>query len=173
MTAVPPEPDARAALRLAVLDDWEGAAGDFVDWRAAVPGADVTLFTDHLSGTDELIARLAPFDAVLLMRERTPVRAPLLKALPKLRLVVTTGMRNRVLDVAAAAEAGVLVCGTRGLQWAAPELTWSLILATARLAAPSAASSNSTWWPATAATWAMPAPIVPAPTTPIGALVMR
>jgi phosphoglycerate dehydrogenase-like enzyme len=146
VTAVPPEPDARAALRLAVLDDWEGAAGDFVDWRAAVPGADVTLFTDHLSGTDELIARLAPFDAVLLMRERTPVRAPLLKALPKLRLVVTTGMRNRVLDVAAAAEAGVLVCGTRGLQWAAPELTWSLILALARNLPAADASMHAGRW---------------------------
>ena len=136
----------RATLRLAVLDDWEGAAADFVDWRTALPEADVTLFTDHLSGTDELIARLAPFDAVLLMRERTPVQAPLLKALPKLRLVVTTGMRNRALDVAAAAEAGVLVCGTRGLRWAAPELTWSLILALARNIPAADASMHAGRW---------------------------
>jgi phosphoglycerate dehydrogenase-like enzyme len=146
VTAISTGPGDRAALRLAVLDDWEGAAGDFVDWRTAIPGADVTLFTDHLSGIDELVERLAPFDAVMLMRERTPVQAPLLKALPKLRLIVTTGMRNRALDIAAAAEAGVLVCGTRGLQWAAPELTWSLILALARNIPAADASMHAGRW---------------------------
>jgi len=133
-------------FRLAVLDDWEGASGDFVDWRAEVPGADVTVFTDHLSDTDALIARLAPFDAVMLMRERTPVQAPLLKALPRLRLIVTTGMRNRALDIAAAADAGVLVCGTRGLRWAAPELTWALILALARNIPAADASMHAGEW---------------------------
>jgi phosphoglycerate dehydrogenase-like enzyme len=136
----------RAALRLAVLDDWESAASDFVDWRTAIPEADVTLFTDHLSGIDELVERLAPFDAVMLMRERTPIQAPLIKALPKLRLIVTTGMRNRSLDIAAAAEAGVVVCGTRGLQWAAPELAWSLILALARNIPAADASMHAGRW---------------------------
>jgi phosphoglycerate dehydrogenase-like enzyme len=120
------------ALRLAVLDDWEGAAGDFVDWRAELPEAEVTVFTDHVGDEGELAGRLAPFDAVMLMRERTPVTAALLRSLPKLRLIVTTGMRNRALDLDAAARLGVLVCGTQGLQWAAPELTWALILSLAR-----------------------------------------
>lgn len=146
MTTTPTEPGSGAALRLAVLDDWEGAADDFVDWAADVPGAEVTVFTDHLSGTGELIARLAPFDAVMLMRERTPVQAPLLNALPKLRLIVTTGMRNRALDLTAAADAGVLVCGTQGLQWAAPELTWSLILALARNIPAADASMHAGRW---------------------------
>lgn len=132
MTARASSANRGPVLRLAILDDWEGAARDFVDWPAQVPEAEVTVFTDHLADADELAARLAPFDAIMLMRERTPVAAPLLRELPKLRLIVTTGMRNRALDVAAAGELGVLVCGTQGLQWAAPELTWSLILALAR-----------------------------------------
>jgi phosphoglycerate dehydrogenase-like enzyme len=130
VTAV--DPARGTVLRLAVLDDWEGAAGDFVDWRAELPEAEVTVFTDHLDDEAELAERLAPFDAVMLMRERTPVTAALLRSLPKLRLIVTTGMRNRALDLDAAAGLGVLVCGTQGLQWAAPELTWALILALAR-----------------------------------------
>jgi phosphoglycerate dehydrogenase-like enzyme len=146
VTGISTGPGERAALRLAVLDDWEAAAGDYVDWRAEVPGADVTVFTDHLSDIDELTERLAPFDAVMLMRERTLVQAPLLKALPKLRLIVTTGMRNRSLDIAAAAEAGVLVCGTRGLRWAAPELTWALIFALARNIPAADASMHAGRW---------------------------
>jgi phosphoglycerate dehydrogenase-like enzyme len=132
MTARAPSASRGTVLRLAVLDDWEGAAADFADWRAELPEVEVTVFTDHLTDAVELAARLAPFDAVMLMRERTPVAAPLLEALPKLRLIVTTGMRNRALDVTAAAGRGVLVCGTQGLQWAAPELTWALILALVR-----------------------------------------
>jgi phosphoglycerate dehydrogenase-like enzyme len=146
MTAQALSGNSGAVLRLAVLDDWEGAAGDFVDWRAEVPEAEVTVFTDHLTDAGELAGRLAPFDAVMLMRERTQVAAPLLRALPKLRLIVTTGMRNRALDVAAAAELGVLVCGTQGLQWAAPELTWALILALARNIPGAAASMRAGRW---------------------------
>jgi phosphoglycerate dehydrogenase-like enzyme len=135
-------------LRLAVLDDWEGAARDFVDWGAEIPEAEVAVFTDHLTGMEELTARLAPFDALMLMRERTPMHAALLKALPKLRLIVTTGMRNRALDLDAATGLGVLVCGTRGLRWAAPELTWSLILALARnIPRADASMRNGRWEP--------------------------
>lgn len=146
MTAQMPSASRGPVLRLAVLDDWEGAAGDFVDWRAELPEAEVTVFTDHLTDTDGLTARLASFNAVMLMRERTPVTAPLLRALPKLRLIVTTGMRNRALDVAAAADRGVLVCGTQGLQWAAPELTWALILALVRNIPPADASMRAGRW---------------------------
>jgi phosphoglycerate dehydrogenase-like enzyme len=146
VTGISGWPADRAPLRLAVLDDWEDVSGGYVDWQAEAPGADVTVFTDHLSDTDELIARLRPFDAVLLMRERTPVQAELLKALPGLRLIVTTGMRNRSLDIAAATDAGVLVCGTRGLRWAAPELTWALIFALARGIPAADASMHAGRW---------------------------
>ncbi len=142
----PPSAGRRTPLRLAVLDDWEHAAEEFVDWRAELPDAEVTVFTDHLADAGRLAARLAPFDAVMLMRERTPMDASLLRELPKLGLIVTTGMRNRVLDLAAAAERGVLVCGTQGLQWAAPELAWALILALARKIPQADASMRAGRW---------------------------
>jgi phosphoglycerate dehydrogenase-like enzyme len=124
--------DSGAAVRLAVLDDWEGVAEDLIDWPKALPEATISFFTDHLADPRELVQRLEPFDIVMVMRERTRLPAQMLWALPRLRLLVTTGMRNRVIDLDAAREAGVTVCGTQGLQWAAPELTWGLILAVAR-----------------------------------------
>ena len=133
-------------LRLAVLDDWEGAARDFVDWPGELPAVEVTIFTDHLARPRDLVERLAPFGAVMLMRERTPMPADVLAALPNLRLIVTTGMRNRALDVAAAAQHGVLVCGTQGLQSPTPELTWSLILALARRIPQADASMRAGRW---------------------------
>lgn len=142
MTASPEGP----RLRLAVLDDWEGAARDFVDWPAELPPVAVTIFTDHLASPRDLIERLMPFGAVMLMRERTPMPADVLAALPNLRLIVTTGMRNRVLDAAAASQHGVLVCGTQGLQSPTPELTWSLILALARRIPQADASMRAGSW---------------------------
>lgn len=133
-------------LRLAVLDDWESAASDFVDWQTELPSVAVTIFTDHVTNLGELVARLMPFHAVLLMRERTPMPGTVLSALPNLRLVITTGMRNRALDVAAATDCGMLVCGTQGLQWAAPELTWALILALARRVPQADASMRAGRW---------------------------
>ena len=141
-----------AAVRIAVLDDWEGVAADLVDWRAALPEAAVSIFTDHLSDPDELTLRLRPFDIVMLMRERTAMPANVLRALSRLRLIVTTGMRNHALDIDAAREHGVLVCGTQGLQWAAPELTWALILALARQIPRADTSMHSGRWEPTVGT---------------------
>jgi phosphoglycerate dehydrogenase-like enzyme len=76
--------------------------------------------------------RLADFDVVVAMRERTPFPRTLLDRLPRLRLLVTTGMRNAAIDLRAAADRGVLVCGTGGLPYPTAELTWALILALAR-----------------------------------------
>jgi phosphoglycerate dehydrogenase-like enzyme len=130
---------------MAVLDDWEHAAATAADW-SALPDVDVTIFTDHLADRAALVDRLRPFDIVLLMRERTPVSAELLAGLPGLRLLVTTGMRNRAVDIAAARARGVLVCGTDGLQWAAPELTWALIMALCRQVPKADASMRAGRW---------------------------
>lgn len=132
--------------RMAILDDWEGAAADLVDWPAELPHLAVEIFTDHAADLDTLAARLAPFDIVLLMRERTPVPRELLTRLPRLRLVVTTGMRNASIDLGAADERGVVVCGTPGLQWAAPELAWALIFALARQIPRADASMHAGRW---------------------------
>ncbi|HEY7200919.1 MAG TPA: D-2-hydroxyacid dehydrogenase family protein [Candidatus Dormibacteraeota bacterium] len=119
-------------IQLAVLDDYQRVAGRMADWAAVAPDAAVTFFPDHLADEDAVAARLAGFDAVVAMRERTPFPRSLLARLPRLRLLVTTGMRNASIDLAAATELGITVCGTAGSGTSTGELTWGLILALAR-----------------------------------------
>jgi phosphoglycerate dehydrogenase-like enzyme len=114
--------------RVAILDDYQNVARRMADWASLPAGTEVVVFADHLSGTDAVAKRLADFDAVVAMRERTPFPRALLERLPKLKLLVTTGMRNASIDVAAAIERGITVCGTAGLPYPTAELTWGLIL---------------------------------------------
>jgi phosphoglycerate dehydrogenase-like enzyme len=118
--------------RVAVLDDYQNAARGLADWGVLPDGAEVTVFTEHIADTDALVTALRPFDIVVAMRERTPFTASRLARLPSLRLLVTTGMRNASIDLAAARAHGVTVCGTRGSATDTAELTWGLILALAR-----------------------------------------
>jgi phosphoglycerate dehydrogenase-like enzyme len=117
-------------VSVAVLDDYQGVALSLAPWSSLE--ADVTVFRDHVAHDDALVARLAPFEVVVAMRERTPFDRERLARLPALRLLVTTGMANAAIDVSAAAELGVVVCGTGGLASSTVELTWALILAVAR-----------------------------------------
>lgn len=118
--------------KVAVLDDYQGVALEMADWSSLPDGVEVDVFSDHLSDEDEVAGRLRPYDAVVAMRERTPFRRGLLERLPNLRLLVTTGMRNASIDVGAANDNGVTVCGTNGLPYPTAELTWGLILALVR-----------------------------------------
>ncbi|SFL38621.1 D-2-hydroxyacid dehydrogenase family protein [Geodermatophilus ruber] len=118
--------------RIAVLDDYQAVAADFCDWTQLPEPAEVTYFADHLVDEDALVQRLEPFDIVVAMRERTPFPRSLLERLPNLRLLVTTGPRNAAIDVLAATERGITVCGTRSRASGPVELTWALILAVAR-----------------------------------------
>jgi phosphoglycerate dehydrogenase-like enzyme len=118
--------------RIAVLDDYQSVAADFTDWSELPEPAEVVEFHDHVDDEDALVARLEPFDVVLAMRERTAFPRSLLERLPNLRLLVTTGMRNKAIDIAAADERGITVCGTGSQATATAELTWGLILATLR-----------------------------------------
>ncbi len=119
-------------VRVAVLDDYQGVALDMAGWSALGPGAEVRVFRDHLKEEASVATRLAPFDAVVAMRERTPFFGTVLERLPALRLLVTTGMANASIDLEAATRLGIVVCGTRGLDYPTAELTWGLILAAAR-----------------------------------------
>ena len=119
-------------LRIAVLDDFQDISGRYADWSALPEPTEVTVFRDHLDDEDAVADRLAPFDVVVAMRERTPFPRSLLDRLPALRLLVTTGAKNASIDVGAATENGVVVCGTASLASGTPELTWALILAAAR-----------------------------------------
>jgi phosphoglycerate dehydrogenase-like enzyme len=119
-------------FRVALLDDYQGAALEMAEWGALGAGVDVEAFRDHLRDEPALLRRLAPFDAVVVMRERTPFPERVLAGLPRLRLLVTTGMANASIDVSAATRLGIVVAGTDGQASPTVELTWALILAAAR-----------------------------------------
>ena len=119
-------------IRVAILDDYQRVARQLADWGSLPAGSELSVFHDHLSDEAALAARLAPFEAIVAMRERTPFPRSLLSRLPELRLLVTTGMRNASIDLEAAAESRILVSGTDGLPYPTAELTWGLILALAR-----------------------------------------
>jgi len=133
-----------------VLDDYQGVALSMADWSPVADRVEVTAFTEHQADSEELVAALADVDIVVVMRERTPLPAPVFARLPRLRLVVTTGMRNSAIDLPAAAAHGVLVCGTASSPVPPTELTWALILGLARnLAAENAAFHAGGRWQST------------------------
>ena len=119
-------------MKLALLDDYHGVALQMADWGRLAGRVEVVSFDAPIADTSELKRRLAPFDAILAMRERTAFPRALLEQLPKLRLLITTGMWNASIDIAAAAELGIQVCGTRDVGHLTAELTLGLILALAR-----------------------------------------
>lgn len=119
--------------RLAVLDDYQRVAESYADWGMLRDrGVEVEFFHAPMADRAAVIAGLADFDAVVAMRERTAFDRAVLAALPRLRLLITTGMANASIDMDAAAAAGVTVCGTGGEAAGAPELTWALLLAALR-----------------------------------------
>jgi phosphoglycerate dehydrogenase-like enzyme len=119
-------------MRLAILDDYQGAALAMADWESLRPAVELRTFHNTLADEHALVERLRDFEIVVAMRERTSFRRSLLEQLPKLKLLITTGMRNAAIDVRAAAERGIVVAGTRSLPYPTAELTWALILALAR-----------------------------------------
>jgi phosphoglycerate dehydrogenase-like enzyme len=119
-------------IRVAILDDYQGVALRLADWQSLHPEAQMQAFSDHLDDRDALARRLHAFECVVLMRERTPFPRALFEKLPNLRLLVTAGMRNASIDLAAATERQVQVCGTEMLGYPTAELTWGLILALLR-----------------------------------------
>ena len=126
-----------------MLDDYQGAALAHADWS----GLDVTVLREHL---DDPADALAEAECVVIMRERTPFTAELFARLPRLRLLITSGMRNASIDLAAAKEHGVTVCGTGSAKTPPAELTWALILGLARhLAVENAAFHSGGPWQST------------------------
>lgn len=114
---------------VAILDDYQRVALSSADWSAVRERCDITVFDTPLP---DPVGALAPFDVVVAMRERTPFGAGVLAGLPRLRLLVTTGAANAAIDLDAAREHGVIVCGTGASAAAAPEHTWALLMALAR-----------------------------------------
>src|SRR6202012_3687171 len=124
-----------AMVKVAVLDDWQGVARGSADWSPLEQRADLVFFADAFQDEDDAARKLADFDIVLSMRERTPLPASLINRLPKLRMLGMTGARNASLDTAACTARGILVCNTSGgagSQAATAELALGLLLAAAR-----------------------------------------
>ena len=119
-------------MKVAVLDDYQEVALGMADWNSLPDDVQVVAFNEHWASSDALKERLKDFEIVVAMRERTPFDRELLADLPNLKLLITTGTRNASIDLCAATDLGILICGTGGSGYAAAELTWGLILALLR-----------------------------------------
>jgi phosphoglycerate dehydrogenase-like enzyme len=133
-------------IRIAILDDYQQVARTSADWSAVEARAELTVFHDHLHDHDALVQRLRPFDAVCVMRERTPLTASLIAALPRLRLIASTGAANASIDLQAAANHGIEVVHTGYSSAPTIEFTWAAILGLARDIAGEAASVRAGGW---------------------------
>jgi phosphoglycerate dehydrogenase-like enzyme len=119
-------------MRVAILDDYQNVALSMADWSQVAARAEITVFTDHLADQDAVVERLAPFDVVCVMRERTPLPRTVIERLPRLKMIASTGPFNASIDVAAAEERGIYISTTGGYVESTVELTWALILAAGR-----------------------------------------
>src|SRR6201987_5401682 len=127
--AMPSKPE---RFRIAVLDDYQNVALSLADWSVLDARASVTVFNDHLADPDAVVERLQPFDIICLMRGRTSMTRDIIERLPKLRMIASTGTRNAAIDLKAAEERGVQVVHTGYTSTPTIELTWALILGSAR-----------------------------------------
>ena len=118
--------------KLAILDDYQGIALELADWSVLPNNIEITVFRDTLADIESVAERLETFEILAAMRERTPFPRPLFEKLPNLKLLVTTGMRNGAIDMQAAADHGVTVCGTSGNTESTVEMIWALIQAVVR-----------------------------------------
>lgn len=131
------------SLKIAILDDYAEVARSFADWPAE---DEIQVFTRTITDPAELIRQLEPFDVICVMRERTPLPATILNALPRLKLIITSGARNLSIDVAAAEARGIPVCGTDSRASATAEFIMALILALTRRIVPEANSASAGGW---------------------------
>ncbi|MGB2332260.1 MAG: D-2-hydroxyacid dehydrogenase family protein [Litorivicinaceae bacterium] len=122
-------------MKIAILDDYFSRAQHYADWGSS-DDLNFTFFDSHVSDTHKLIEMLMPFDAVGLMRERTPFPKVIIDALPNLKLIVTSGKQNAAIDIEAASLRGITVCGTSSPGHATAEHAFMLIMMLCRQAIP-------------------------------------
>lgn len=133
-------------MKVAILDDFQNVALRLADWSAVARHAEITVFNDHVADPGAVVERLRPFDVVCVMRERTPLPRDVLQQLPKLKLIASTGPQNASIDMQAAAERGILVTATGYESTPTIELTWALILTSARHLVREASSIRQGGW---------------------------
>jgi phosphoglycerate dehydrogenase-like enzyme len=133
-------------MKVAILDDFQDVAMRLADWSDVFRRAEITVFNDHVADPAAVVERLRPFDVVCVMRERTPLSREILQQLPRLKLIASIGPRNASIDMRTAEERGILVTATGYESTPTIELTWALILASARHLTREAASLRSGGW---------------------------
>ena len=119
-------------LKVAILDDYQNIAKDFIDLKKLSSKYEFQVFNDPFENEDDAIEKLKEFEVLFIMRERTKITKKLIESLKKLKLIVTSGMRNKSIDLETAKKNKVLVTGTEINNNPTPELTWALILGLAR-----------------------------------------
>jgi D-3-phosphoglycerate dehydrogenase len=119
---------AMTRLRCAILDDYLNISLKLADWSKIEDRVDVTVFNQPFASQDSAVSALKDFEIILAMRERTPFPRAMFDQLPKLKLLITSGMRNAAIDMAAAKDKGVVVCGTNWPRDPTAALTMGLIL---------------------------------------------
>lgn len=133
-------------MKVAILDDYQNVALELADWSGVRRLAEITVFSDHLADPSAVVERLRPFDVVCVMRERTPLPSDILKQLPNLRLIASTGPRNASIDTQTATDLGIAVTATGYDATPTIEFAWSLILASMRGIDREAASLRAGGW---------------------------
>ena len=119
-------------MKVAILDDYQGIAEQLVDWSTFKDSCEIKVFNQPFENEDNAIENLKNFEALLIMRERTPMTKKLMDGCPKLRFIATSGMRNLGIDLEYAKSKGIIVSGSEGNKNPTAELTWALILGLAR-----------------------------------------
>jgi len=119
-------------LKVAILDDYQNVSQQFVDLKKLSGKYEIKIFSEPFVDEADAIEKLAEFEALLIMRERTPISKNLIENLTKLKFIVTSGLRNKSIDLDTAKKKNIIVCGTDSNTNPTPELTWALILGLAR-----------------------------------------
>lgn len=119
-------------MKVAILDDYQGVAEQLVDWSKFKDSCEIKVFNQPFENEDNAIENLKSFDALLIMRERTPMTKKLMDGCPNLKFIATSGMRNLGIDLEYAKSKGIIVSGSEGNKNPTAELTWALILGLAR-----------------------------------------
>ena len=119
-------------LKVAILDDYQNVAQQFVDLEKLSGKYEFKIFSESFVNEDDAIEKLSNFEALLIMRERTPITKNIIDNLNKLKFIITSGLKNKSIDFEAAKKRKIIICGTEINAHPTPELTWALILGLAR-----------------------------------------
>jgi phosphoglycerate dehydrogenase-like enzyme len=133
-------------MRIAILDDYQNISRSIADWSPLDGRADITVFNTSIGDNDGVAQKLADYDVIVCMRERTPLPASVIERLHNVKLIVTTGMRNAAIDSQAARAKGIALCGARGQGAPAAELAWALAMGLMKNIAPDDRSMRNGQW---------------------------